>query len=104
MEQQQSQQPAQQPVNPAPQQQVPQQSSSSGLKIVLWILGGCLGIAIIIGLVMAGLTWWGVRTAKNKLNEMKPQLEQYSKEMEKQSKSIQEEIEKAQKELPQGIE
>lgn len=102
----------QQPVNPTPPQ--PAKSSS---KLWLWIIGGCLGIIILIGFVMAGLAWLGIRTAKNKLNEVKPQIEQYNKEMqdkakelekanaewEQQSKAIQEKMNQAQTEtIPQS--
>jgi len=89
---QQMQQPDPQPVNPAPQP-----SSGGSSKVWLWIIGGCLGIIIIIGLILGGLAWWGARKIKNEIKNSKPKIEQFSREMEEKAKSLEkinEELEK----------
>lgn len=105
-------QPIQQPNNPIPpvqpQQPQPQyqpqpqpaQKTSSGLKIFLWILGGCLVFFLIIMVVIAALGWWGIRTAKNELEKSQPQIEQWSKDMQKQAEDMQKQTEQLQKSLP----
>jgi uncharacterized protein HemX len=100
-------QPIQQPNNPAtppqpqpPVQPQPAQGTSKGLKIFLWILGGCLALVLIIGIVIAGLVWWGAKKVKNELEKTQPQVEQWGKEMQKQADEMQKQAEQMQKNLP----
>lgn len=107
MEQTQQQPPVQQPALAGGT--APKKSS----KVWLWIIGGCLAILLIAGLVIGGLIWWGARKAKKAFeSNVKPQLEEMQKNTEQwQEKSEdwqkaaddwQKEMEKAQKEMPSG--
>lgn len=107
MDQQTQQPPAQQPV---PAGQPPQKSGS---KIWLWIIGGCLAILLIAGLIIGGLIWWGARKAKKAYeSNVKPQLEEMQKNAEqwqgqsedwqKAAEEWQKEMKKVQDELPSG--
>ena len=94
-------QPTQQPNNPAtPIQPQGTQGNSKGLKIFLWILGGCLALILIIGIVIAGLVWWGAKKVKTEIEKNKPQIEQWSKDMQKQAEDMQKQAQEVQKNLP----
>lgn len=107
MDQQTQSSPPVQPVEQVPIGQQPQKSSS---KVWLWVLGGCLTVIIIAGIIMGGLAWWGAKKVKKAIQENQPKWEEVQKgaqEMQKQSedwekasKELQEQMEKAQKELP----
>ncbi len=82
-------------------------------KVWLWIIGGCLAILLIAGLVIGGLIWWGARKAKKAYeSNIKPQLEEMQKETEqweaqsddwqKAAEEWQEEMEKIQEEPSSG--
>lgn len=117
MEQTQPQPPVQpaQPVQQPAVQQPPagQAVSAKKSKTWLWIIGGCLIILLIAGLVIGGLIWWGARKAKKAYeSNVKPQLEEMQKNAEqwedqsedwqKAAEEWQKEIEKVQDELPSG--
>lgn len=100
---------------PSVQQPAPTGSAApkKSSKVWLWIIGGCLAVLLIAGLVIGGLVWWGARKAKKAYeSNVKPQLEEMQKNAEQwQDKSEnwqkaaddwQKEMEKAQKELPSG--
>jgi len=80
-------------------------------KVWLWIIGGCLAILLIAGLIIGGLIWWGARKAKKAFNEnLKPQLEEMqenaeqwesqSDDWQKAAEEWQKEMEKAQEQMP----
>ena len=94
---------------PAPQQTAGQQPQKNGNKVWLWIIGGCLTVVIIAGLIMGGLAWWGAKRIKKAVKEAQPQweemqkgAEQWQKDMEKAQEEWQKETEKMQNEMPDG--
>lgn len=92
----QPQQSPQVPPPPAGQQPPPKNPS----KVWLWIIGGCLAIVIIAGLIMGGLAWWGAKKFKKTIQENQPKLE----EMQKGAEEWQKEMEKAQEEWESEME
>jgi hypothetical protein len=47
-----------------PKKDVPAQGNN---KILFWILGGCLVLLVIGGLIVAGFTWWGYNKIKKEI-------------------------------------
>ncbi len=94
------------PVQPqqAPVGQIGPQKKS---KVWLWIIGGCLAIVVIAGLVIGGLAWWGAKKLKKTIKENQPkweemqkgaqEMQEQSEDWEKAAKEFQEQMEKAQK-------
>ncbi|MCX6763909.1 MAG: hypothetical protein NTZ97_04250 [Candidatus Moranbacteria bacterium] len=81
----------------------PSQSSggmSSGTKTILWVVGGCLILLLIIGVAISGFIWWGARKVKKEFDKSQPKIEQWSKDMQKQSEEMQKQVEQMQKNLP----
>jgi uncharacterized protein HemX len=101
------------PVEPAaPLAQAPQpapaQSAAPRKKsqVWLWILGGCLTIIIIIGLVIGGLAWWGARKVKKAIQENQPKWEEMQKnaeDMQKNANDWQEQMKKTQEEMQNNL-
>jgi uncharacterized protein HemX len=101
---------SQPPVEPAQQASAGQQPQKSGSKVWLWILGGCLTIVIIAGLVIGGLVWWGAKKVKKAIQENQPKLEEMQKnakdlqnnaeQVKKGSDQLQQQMENAQRQLP----
>jgi uncharacterized protein HemX len=94
-------QPSQSPAQP------PQPASSgtpgpqkSGSKIWLWIIGGCLAIVIIAGLIMGGLAWWGARKVKKAIKENQPKWEEMQKGAQDAQQELQKQMENVQKQIP----
>lgn len=58
----------------------PQTSSN---KILFWILGGCLVLFVITGLIVGGLMYWGYRKVQKDIKENQPRLQELNAEMEK---------------------
>jgi len=73
--------------------QNPPSAPAKKTNVWVWILGGCLGIILIIGIVIAGLGWWAARKVKNVINENQPKLE----EMQKNAADWQKQAEQMQK-------
>ena len=94
----------QQPVQPQPAAgQNPPAAPAKKSNIWVWILGGCLGIILIIGIVIAGLGWWAARKVKNVIKENQPKLEEMQKgaaDMQKASEEWQKEMEKIKDQMP----
>jgi len=93
-----------QPQPPVQQPPAGQTAPQKKSKTWLWILGGCLTVLLIIGIVIAGLVWWGARKAKKAYeSNVKPQLEEMQKEADQwkgKSDEWQEDMEKMQEEMP----
>lgn len=60
----------------------PQKSNN---KVLFWILGGCLVLFVITGLVIGGVAYWSYKKVKKEIKENKPKLEQWENQMEKMS-------------------
>ena len=89
----------QQPAGQAPPT-VPAKKSN----VWAWILGGCLAILIITGLIIGGLAWWGARKVRNVIQENQPKLEEMQKnaaDWQKQAEQMQKQAQDMQKNLPQ---
>ncbi len=56
----------------------------------LWVIGGCLAILILAGVVVMALGWWGVRKVKNEIDKSQPKLEELQKGAEEWSKNAEE--------------
>jgi len=72
-------------------------------NVWVWILGGCLGIILIIGIVIAGLGWWAARKVKNVIKENQPKLEEMQKgseDMKKAAEEWQKQMEKVKDQMP----
>jgi Tfp pilus assembly protein PilO len=105
MEQQAQNQPPATPGAPAPQQAPAKKSN-----VWLWVIGGCLGILVLIGLAVMALGWWGVRKVKKEIKENQPRLEEFQKgaqewsknaeEWQKQAEEMQKQAEEFQKNMP----
>lgn len=65
---------------PSPQNGAPKKS---GNKALWWILGGCLGLLVITGLVLGGIAYLSWKKVKKEIKENKPKLEQFESQMEK---------------------
>lgn len=79
--------------------------TTSGKKtpVWVWILSGCLIVAVLTGLLFGLLGYWGFHKAKKEINKQKPNFEQMQKDFEKAGKDAQEWQEKAeemQKSMP----
>jgi hypothetical protein len=48
----------------------------------VWIIGGCLTIIILGGIVTGVLLWWGYRTAKKTFKEQAPQIQEFKGKLE----------------------
>ncbi|OGI26156.1 MAG: hypothetical protein A3J76_01770 [Candidatus Moranbacteria bacterium RBG_13_45_13] len=68
----------------------------------IWILGGCLGIVILIGIAIVALGWWGARKAKRELEKLQPNLEEMKKNADQWSKES-EEWQKKSQELQENL-
>lgn len=69
------------------------QAPNTGNKktpIWIWLLGGCLIIAVITILIFGFLGYWGFKKAKHEINKQKPEFEQFQKDMEKAGKDAEE--------------
>jgi len=88
-----------QPASPPPAQTPPAQKKSNAW---IWILGGCLGIAILAMIAMVALGWWGARKAKQELEKYTPDLEEMKKNADEWSKEA-EEWEKKSKEFQESL-
>ncbi len=100
MEQQTQPQPQQQP----PAGQTPPSAPAKKSTVWIWILGGCLAVILIGGIVMAGLAWWGAKKVKNVIKENQPKLEEMQKgaaDWQKQAEQMQKQAQDMQKNLPQ---
>jgi F0F1-type ATP synthase membrane subunit b/b' len=83
-------------------EQTPPTVSAKKSNIWLWILGGCLGVVLIIGIIVAGMGWWAARKVKNIIKEGQPKVEEMRKNAEKwqeNSRDIQRATEEWQKEM-----
>jgi flagellar basal body-associated protein FliL len=60
----------------------------SSNKTLFWILGGCLAILIISGLVVAGFSWWGYKKVKNEIKTRQAGIEELQKQMEKMKSDV----------------
>lgn len=58
-------------------------ASKSSNKTLFWILGGCLAILIIGGLIVAGFFWWSYRKVKKEIKTKQAGIEEWQKQMEK---------------------
>jgi hypothetical protein len=52
------------PMAPPPAQPAPAPPAKKGTSPLVWVLAGCGGLIVIIGLIFAGLTYWGYHKAK----------------------------------------
>ncbi len=86
-----------------PAGQTPPSAPAKKSNVWVWILGGCLIIILIIGIVMAGLAWWGARKVKNVIKENQPKLEEMQKgteDMQKAAEEWQKQMEKLKDQVP----
>lgn len=63
----------------------PQKSNN---KVLFWILGGCLVLFVITGLVIGGVAYWSYKKVKKEIKESKPRLEQWENQMEKMKQDV----------------
>ena len=59
--------------NIEPKKDIPAQSNN---KVLFWILGGCLVLLVIGGLIVAGFTWWGYNKIKNEIKAQQSETAQ----------------------------
>lgn len=97
-----------QPIVSAPQAgpSAPQKKS----HVLAWILGSCLVIVLLMGIVMAGVSYWGFKKLKKEVKEADKAWEQWEKgaekfkddsdEFQKQMEATQKELENLEQELP----
>ncbi|MDI6777730.1 MAG: hypothetical protein QMD77_00905 [Patescibacteria group bacterium] len=79
---------------------------SGGNKALWWILGGCLALLVIFGLVLGGIAYWSYKKVKKEIKENKPKLEQLQNQMEKtkeDSEKFKEQVESTFEEEPQTV-
>jgi hypothetical protein len=50
-------------------------------KVLFWILGGCLALILIGGLITAGLAWWGYKKVKNEIKTQQSRIEEQKNQM-----------------------
>jgi hypothetical protein len=62
--------------NAVPEKSRPVQSNN---KIIFWILGGCLVLFVIGGLIIAGLAWWGYGKIKKEIKAQQSGMTQQNK-------------------------
>jgi uncharacterized Tic20 family protein len=74
----------------------PPAATEKKTSVWVWILGGCLGFILLMGLIFGGLAYWGVKKAKHLIKENKPQYEQ----LQKDSVRFRQEMERLQRENP----
>jgi hypothetical protein len=70
---------------PAAQKETPKKRSN---KTLWWILGGCLGLLVISGLVIGGMVWWGYKKVKKEIKNNRPNFEKIQSELEKSQQQI----------------
>jgi hypothetical protein len=56
--------------------------AKSSNKVLLWILGGCLALLIIAGLIAAALGYWGYKKVKNEIKKNQSIVEEQQVQME----------------------
>jgi len=81
----------------------PQKSNN---KVLFWILGGCLVLFVITGLVIGGIAYWSYKKVKKEIKENKPKLEQWENQMEKIKEDVENQKEQVQstfEEEPQAV-
>ncbi len=57
-------------------------TAQSNNKLLFWILGGCLALLVIGGLILAGIAYWSYKKVKKEAERYQPQIEQYQEQME----------------------
>jgi Tfp pilus assembly protein PilO len=93
----------QQPVVPVAEAPAQAPAPAKKSNVWLWIIGGCLGICILIGIAILALGWWGVHKVKQEIKKNQPKLEQMQKDAEnfqKQAEQAQKQAEQIQKNMP----
>lgn len=89
---------------PAPQAAAPQAAPAKKTSVWVWVIGGCLTILVVIGIVIAGFTWWAAHKIKNAIKENQPKLEQIQKnaeEWQKNADELQKKADKWQESIPE---
>lgn len=86
---------AAQAVKPAPAQ--------GGNKTLFWILGGCLVLLVIGGLVVAGIAYWSYKKVKNESKMKDAAIIQQQKQLEAAKIEAQKKTEKAPENAPTNI-
>lgn len=57
------------------------QPAQGSNKVLFWILGGCLGLLVIGGLIVAGFTWWGYNKIKKEIKAQQSGMTQPQSQM-----------------------
>jgi len=52
------------------EQGVPQAAPQKKSNVWLWVIGGCLTVVILIGVIIFGLGWWGVNKVKKEMKNI----------------------------------
>lgn len=73
--------------------------AQGGNKFIFWILGGCLALLVIGGLMVAGIAYWSYKKIKNESRLKDAAIVQQQKQME----SLKIEAEKRQENVPTNI-
>lgn len=63
-------------INPPP-------AKNNNNKVLFWILGGCLALLVITGLITAGFLYWGYKKINQAASDNKRQIEERQNEMKK---------------------
>jgi len=61
----------------------PPPAKNNNNKVLFWILGGCLVLLIITGLITAGFLYWGYKKINQAANDNKRQIEERQNEIKK---------------------
>jgi hypothetical protein len=62
-------------------------------KVLLWILGGCLALLVISGIIVGGIAYWGYKKIKNEIKANQPNFEKYQANMKNINNQASEQLE-----------
>ncbi|PJA87192.1 MAG: hypothetical protein CO141_00650 [Candidatus Moranbacteria bacterium CG_4_9_14_3_um_filter_42_9] len=68
---------------PQPPQEPAPAATPKKSYVWAWLLGSCLGIAILGFIALGALGWWGARKIKNEIQKKGPNIEQLKENVEK---------------------
>ncbi|MFA5872167.1 MAG: hypothetical protein WC858_05645 [Parcubacteria group bacterium] len=88
---------------PEEEKNIPTKNSN---KALFWVLGGCLALLIIAGLITAGFVYWGYKQIKNETKQNQLKLEERQvqiKNLEKQAEQAKEQSESFSEEAPVAV-
>jgi hypothetical protein len=90
----------------APTSSTQKEAPKGNNKVLFWILGGCLALLVIFGLVLGGIAYWSYKKVKKGIEENKPKMSQSQNQAEKNIEDLQNTNGSAQvleEEIPQTI-